>query len=99
MNALDFGAHHSGDAQPPDPARADCVSGEAVHKLGYTLVHSRGVVAEELAGGLDAGHQQRATENATAEKRENVDPHRESLTGIIRQKTGHKPNAMRSTNR
>jgi hypothetical protein len=34
MNALDFGAHHSGDAQPPDPARADCVSGEAVHKLG-----------------------------------------------------------------
>ena len=36
MNALDFGAHHSGDAQPPDPARADCVSGETVHKLGIT---------------------------------------------------------------
>jgi hypothetical protein len=37
MNALDFGARHFGDAQPPDQARADCVSGETVHKLGITV--------------------------------------------------------------
>jgi len=37
MNALDFGAHHSGDAQPPDQARADCVSGETEHKLGNKM--------------------------------------------------------------
>jgi hypothetical protein len=55
-------------------------------KLIYTFVHSRGVIADELAGGLDAGHQQRATENATAEKRDRIDPHRNSPTKIIRQK-------------
>ena len=40
INALDFGAHHSGDAQPPDQARADCVSGETEHKLGVISVRT-----------------------------------------------------------
>jgi hypothetical protein len=53
------------------------IEGHFADELIYTFVRSRGVVADELAGGLAAGHQQRATENATAEKRERVDPHRD----------------------
>ena len=53
------------------------IEGHFADELIYTFVHSRGVIANELAGGLDAGHQQRATEKATAEKRDRIDPHRD----------------------